>query len=109
MNIENTFREEADELLIDLEATILKLEEQPGDSDCITVNFVPCTQLKALVQCLDSRNLPHYQAVIKGIGKMYENIKDLAGATILGDGTVALILDTNVLIQNASRINKTLH
>ncbi len=49
-----------------------------------------------------------HQTVIKGLGKMYEGIKGLAGATILGDGNVALILDTNVLIQDAST-NKALH
>jgi len=50
-----------------------------------------------------------HQTVIKGLGKVYEGIKGLAGATILGDGNVALILDTNVLIQDASSTNKALH
>ncbi|VAW52500.1 Signal transduction histidine kinase CheA [hydrothermal vent metagenome] len=50
-----------------------------------------------------------HQTVIKGLGKIYEGIEGLAGATILGDGAVALILDTNALIQNASKNNKTLH
>jgi len=50
-----------------------------------------------------------HQTVIKGLGKMYEGIKGLAGATILGDGNVALILDTNVLIQDASNQHKALH
>jgi len=50
-----------------------------------------------------------HQTVIKGLGKMYEGVKGLAGATILGDGNVALILDTNVLIQDASTSHKSLH
>ncbi len=50
-----------------------------------------------------------HQTVIKGLGKMYEGIKGLAGATILGDGNVALILDTNVLIQDASISQNALH
>lgn len=33
------------------------------------------------------------QTVIKSLGKAYRNIEDVSGATILGDGTVALILD----------------
>ncbi|HEC61637.1 MAG TPA: chemotaxis protein CheA, partial [bacterium] len=33
------------------------------------------------------------QTVIKTLGKMYQNIDGVSGATILGDGTVALILD----------------
>ncbi|MBF0565848.1 MAG: chemotaxis protein CheA [Nitrospirae bacterium] len=33
------------------------------------------------------------QAVIKSLGKIYKDLKGVSGATILGDGTVALILD----------------
>jgi len=50
-----------------------------------------------------------HQTVIKALGKMYEGIDGLAGATILGDGNVALILDTNALIQSKSSNNKVLH
>ena len=50
-----------------------------------------------------------HQTVIKGLGKMYEGVKGLAGATILGDGNVALILDTNILIQDAATSQKALH
>ncbi len=39
MSIEDTFREEADELLIDLEAAMLELEEQPDDADCVDRAF----------------------------------------------------------------------
>jgi two-component system chemotaxis sensor kinase CheA len=34
-----------------------------------------------------------HQTVIKSLGKFYHGIKGLSGATILGDGNVALILD----------------
>ncbi len=34
-----------------------------------------------------------HQTVIKSLGKMYKNAEGVSGATILGDGTVALILD----------------
>lgn len=39
-----------------------------------------------------------YQAVIKPLGKYYKNQDFVSGATILGDGTVALVLDTNKVI-----------
>ena len=42
-----------------------------------------------------------HQTVIKPLGTAFKNIKDISGATILGDGTVALILDTNVLLESA--------
>jgi two-component system chemotaxis sensor kinase CheA len=38
-----------------------------------------------------------HQTVIKSLGKVYKHIDGISGATILGDGTVALILDTNRL------------
>jgi len=40
-----------------------------------------------------------HQTVIKTLGKLYRDVKGLSGATILGDGTVALILDMGVLLQ----------
>lgn len=42
-----------------------------------------------------------HQTVIKNLGKVYQHAKGLSGATILGDGTVALILDVNQLIKDA--------
>ncbi|MFA6401942.1 MAG: chemotaxis protein CheA [Salinivirgaceae bacterium] len=39
-----------------------------------------------------------YQAVLKPLGRLYKNQNSVSGATILGDGTVALVLDTNKLI-----------
>ncbi|MDM8515975.1 chemotaxis protein CheA [Desulfobacterales bacterium HSG16] len=39
------------------------------------------------------RIIGSYQTVIKPLGNIYNNIECFAGATILGDGTVALIID----------------
>jgi two-component system chemotaxis sensor kinase CheA len=44
-----------------------------------------------------------HQTVIKNLGKMYRNIKGISGATILGDGSVALILDVAHLITTTER------
>jgi two-component system chemotaxis sensor kinase CheA len=38
-----------------------------------------------------------HQTVIKSLGPAFKDIQDISGATILGDGTVALILDVNKL------------
>ncbi len=38
-----------------------------------------------------------HQTVIKSLGPAFKNIQDVSGATILGNGTVALILDVNKL------------
>jgi two-component system, chemotaxis family, sensor kinase CheA len=40
-----------------------------------------------------------YQAVLKPLGKLYLEQDEFSGATILGDGSVSLVLDTNKLIR----------
>jgi two-component system chemotaxis sensor kinase CheA len=47
--------------------------------------------------------LGDHQTVIKSLGRLYRNVPVVSGATILGDGTVALILDPHRLVQNAIR------
>jgi two-component system chemotaxis sensor kinase CheA len=42
-----------------------------------------------------------HQTVIKSLGKAYRHIQEISGATILGDGTLALILDAVRLFQVA--------
>ncbi len=43
-----------------------------------------------------------YQAVLKTLGRLYKNQEIVSGASILGDGTVALVLDTNKIISQFS-------
>jgi two-component system chemotaxis sensor kinase CheA len=43
------------------------------------------------------------QTVIKNLGRFYRHVQVVSGATILGDGTVALILDPQRLVQEALR------
>lgn len=43
------------------------------------------------------------QTVIKNLGRFYRHVPFVSGATILGNGTVALILDPNRLVQEALR------
>jgi two-component system chemotaxis sensor kinase CheA len=42
-----------------------------------------------------------HQTVIKSLGSYYRDVEGISGATILGDGTVALILDVPKLVQKA--------
>lgn len=44
-----------------------------------------------------------YQAVLKPLGRHYKNQDMISGATILGDGTVALVVDTNRIIKLFSK------
>jgi len=49
------------------------------------------------------RVLGDCQTVIKNLGRFYRHVQLVSGATILGDGTVALILDPERLAQDAVR------
>jgi two-component system chemotaxis sensor kinase CheA len=46
------------------------------------------------------------QTVIKPLGRMFAGVRGLAGATILGDGSVALILDVVQLVQHVERTGR---
>ncbi len=43
-----------------------------------------------------------HQTVIKSLGDVYRDVEGVSGATIKGDGDVALILDVNTLVQSVS-------
>jgi two-component system chemotaxis sensor kinase CheA len=47
----------------------------------------------------------HHQTVIKSLSPLHRGIFGLSGATILGDGRVALILDVATLVQSAQDAN----
>jgi two-component system chemotaxis sensor kinase CheA len=49
------------------------------------------------------RVLGNCQTVIKTLGRVYRHVQAVSGATILGNGTVALILDPERLVQDALR------
>ncbi len=49
------------------------------------------------------RVLGDCQTVIKNLGRFYRHVQVVSGATILGNGTVALILDPERLAQDAVR------
>ncbi|MGD0547181.1 MAG: chemotaxis protein CheW, partial [Terracidiphilus sp.] len=49
------------------------------------------------------RVLGNCQTVIKNLGRFYRHVQVVSGATILGDGTVAVILDPERLAQDAVR------
>ncbi|MEZ5359721.1 MAG: chemotaxis protein CheA [Candidatus Zixiibacteriota bacterium] len=47
-----------------------------------------------------------HQTVIKSLGKAYENIVGVSGGTIMGDGTVALIIDVAGVLRNTKQDEK---
>jgi len=44
-----------------------------------------------------------HQTVIKSLGRAYKNVQGVSGATILGDGSVALILDIPQLVKSVEQ------
>jgi two-component system chemotaxis sensor kinase CheA len=52
------------------------------------------------------RVIGQHQTVIKNLGKTYRDIECISGATILGDGTVALILDVPKLMVLAEQLSR---
>ena len=53
------------------------------------------------------RVLGNCQTVIRSLGKLYRDLQGVSGATVLGDGSVALILDPPRLIQEALRTRRS--
>lgn len=74
----------------------LGIEEADPDRDSLTVVIVNKGEKQAGI-VVDSL-IGQQEIVIKTLGKYLSNIKLIAGATILGDGEVALILDINTLV-----------
>lgn len=50
-----------------------------------------------------------HQTVIKTLGNIYRDVEGLSGATILGNGTVALILDLAAIARGAAQSAHRLH
>jgi len=75
---------------------ILEIEREDDGREIITVVIVKKGDKKAgfIVDSL----IGQQEIVIKTLGKFLTNIRMIAGATILGDGEVALILDINTLV-----------
>jgi len=49
------------------------------------------------------RVLGTHQTVIQSLGKFFRNINVVSGATIMGDGRVALIIDTAAIVRYVDR------
>lgn len=58
------------------------------------------SRLKAVAwRCWSTSLLGQHQVVVKNLESNYRKVPNVSGATILGDGSVALILDTGALVR----------
>ena len=78
---------------LNLRDEFLVTEEKPTVTQLIVVN-----KGERKVGITIDAIIGEYQAVLKPIGKYYQSQDYISGATILGDGTIALVLDTNKII-----------
>ena len=69
--------------------------KKTADEDLVVVIVKKGEQLVGLV--IDEL-MGQQEIVIKSLGKYINKCKFISGATILGDGEIALILDTNALV-----------
>lgn len=75
---------------------LLDVTKEESDTDSLTVVIV--SKGDRLAGFVVDNLIGQQEIVIKSIGKFINNNKIIGGATILGDGEVALILDVNTLV-----------
>jgi two-component system chemotaxis sensor kinase CheA len=69
------------------------------DIEQIVITEVDRTRIGFVVDSV----IGQYQTVIKSLGRVYRDVDGVSGATILGDGSVALIVDLNHLVHSVER------
>ena len=86
--------------VLDLGVELGYREEAPVQDGTIALLISP--EEGVLVALLVDTIEDQRQVVIKGMQESYGRVPGVAAATILGDGQIALILDPNDLVQNAT-------
>ncbi len=76
---------------------VFEVPGEPGKRENVVVVNYAGQQAGFVVDSL----LGEFQAVIKPLGKLFEQLAGISGSTILGSGEVALILDVATLVQRA--------
>jgi two-component system chemotaxis sensor kinase CheA len=74
---------------------IFMVKGVPPSTERIVIAEVDGEKVGFGVDCV----IGQHQTVIKSLGKLYGNVEGISGATIWGDGTVALILDIPHLVK----------
>jgi len=69
----------------------------PGQVPAIE-QVVVCNSQGSRIGIVVDRVIGEHQTVIKSLGKVYQDVEGISGATIKGDGSLALILDIAALV-----------
>jgi two-component system chemotaxis sensor kinase CheA len=79
-----------------------KINGQPPAIEQIVITQVENRRIGLVVDQV----IGEHQTVIKTLSRAYRKVEEIAGATILGNGTVALILDISKLVQAADSVER---
>ena len=74
------------------------LEVQKDEKEATSYTVVIVAKGDKTIGLVVDNLIGQQEIVIKSLGKLINNNKIISGATILGDGEVALILDVNTLV-----------
>jgi two-component system, chemotaxis family, sensor kinase CheA len=86
---------------IDIRNEFLIIGERPVLQHALLVKY---KEIK--VGLIIDEVIGNYQAVLKSLGESYKKQEVISGASILGSGDIALVLDTNKLIQEFTQRNE---
>lgn len=82
----------------------LAVSGEPPVIEQIVITGMDGSRVGFVVDCV----VGELQTVIKSLGRVYKDVNGVSGSTILGDGTVALILDVPKLVKEAEMQEKAL-
>ncbi|QWV91735.1 hybrid sensor histidine kinase/response regulator [Geomonas oryzisoli] len=82
----------------------LSARRETGDLPLSAVVLKHCDQR---IACVVEAHLGYSEVVVKGLGKQFRNVRFLFGATILGDGNPALILNVPDLFESGRGVQRT--
>ena len=74
------------------------LDSEPKDTEEENLTVVICKKGDTYGGIVVDNLIGQQEIVIKSLGKCLDNNKIISGATILGDGEVAMILDVNAIV-----------
>ncbi|MFZ5519406.1 MAG: hybrid sensor histidine kinase/response regulator [Candidatus Zhuqueibacterota bacterium] len=89
-------------------AKILELPEMhPGRFDDNKISLIVVSVNETLIAFIVDRFIGNQEIVIKPLGKQLVRVRNIAGATILGDGQVVLMLNVSDLSRSATKMRLT--
>ncbi|HEX2956835.1 MAG TPA: chemotaxis protein CheA [Chitinispirillaceae bacterium] len=77
---------------------IFNIQGKPPEHEQIIIVHTHDQTLGFVVDSVEGK----HQTVVKTTGRLFSNVKEVIGATILGDGRIALILDVNCIAEKVN-------